>query len=997
MPEKLIYTSASRLLQAGRSGFGTVAMTRNIPAQLAKSVERCSQFSRQRGLPTERVIFAYRTEKTTEGLWHVFSCARDAGADYSGRTNHEVQHLIFSEREASACASEQITPAGIMAMTHWHRHDGFCGYIDGSPDYGKYKAEETWPYWSSLSTSRNSNCRLNLSSDAALRGSVFVYGNGLEQQNEENAKLVLCLYAESQTECPNFGWGITFTTFLEPGDELSDFRWIGVPENSPMLERLRSAGGRQWISLNDPAPAKVIVPSKPSPLVSPVRQNAANEVQTKGPSAGSIVGTSTSGTSQQKPPTRPKPVQGRGGFGDFLSNNGKSLAVMLGIFILVLGSWVLLFPSPPQIEFVASQFAPYEGKIVQLEVRTVPPGREHEVKIEPQVLRRAGETQVTASIAGRMFGASSSVTRVLRVPHGEATIEFDTNSLVQSWQDGGDGKVKFTVKPEFDPENPEEPLSNFVKLFFRPKGESEWSDTFDRSRNATYEVMALLDHSDCNYKGQAATNLTVSVLNRSDDKKEAQSAGTPNQGPLNPTTTTTQPAVRYFLVAGSDPLKQAALAGILKSNPSRVSVHNWTQGAAPKEIKKDGMIEGKESWSYEPIFKMKDGWPVEVIGTDTIVGDTSIYTAEYEESGETVVLVGLGSDAGQSVEKAVAPYVSGLVWVFSNDQGNTLEVASNSDFLKAMTFVPQETQFILGLSTPELKEVALPPAKTLKFDGSELLRGLEKERDSLEVNMKPPPNAPKETSPEQIYFQSNIETLVEPLRRIPDKEGMPLLAEGVIEEIKKITPPAGSQDKPSSEFDVSSALFIGALNIVCRHPSIGQRLALSKSEKDKLSREQDSGKKAQAGMNLVAVKSYELLEPNDLREWMLLNSPNKQPGAKDVVSYVYKWLEQRIGKLQKPSGTSALHDPEEGVLKALRQGVLSCSNSPQIAFAANAAPDPAAKKKELDGVAAKIDSLKSVGTPSAKGSAHLQVRFPDGRSFILLPNISLAPPLQANK
>jgi hypothetical protein len=46
MAWQLIYTSAPRLLEAGRSGFGTVARHRQIGPLLVSACERASQFAR---------------------------------------------------------------------------------------------------------------------------------------------------------------------------------------------------------------------------------------------------------------------------------------------------------------------------------------------------------------------------------------------------------------------------------------------------------------------------------------------------------------------------------------------------------------------------------------------------------------------------------------------------------------------------------------------------------------------------------------------------------------------------------------------------------------------------------------------------------------------------------------------------------------------------------------------------------------------------------------
>jgi len=254
MPLKLIYTSAPRLLQAGRSGLGTVAMSRDIPKEVVKAAENFSQFSRQPGMEKARVVYSYRTVRGGDGIRHVLSCVRDAGADYSGRTNHLAEHLIFDDREAQDCAAKGHTPAGVLLGTEWRAHDGYCGWIDNPVHWESADPAPTWEWWKFHSSS--AECRHNLCTQSALRGAVFAYGKGLEKQTDEEARQVLCLFSESQQECANRGWGITFTTNVEPNDELSDFRWIGVPDNSPMISKLESLGAREWVTLETPPPAR---------------------------------------------------------------------------------------------------------------------------------------------------------------------------------------------------------------------------------------------------------------------------------------------------------------------------------------------------------------------------------------------------------------------------------------------------------------------------------------------------------------------------------------------------------------------------------------------------------------------------------------------------------------------------------------------------------------------------------------------------------------------
>jgi hypothetical protein len=995
MPQKLIYTSAPRLLQAGRSGFGTVAMSKGISPQLIKSAERCSQFSRERGLPSDRVIFSYRTEKTGEGLWHVLSGIRDAGADYSGRTNHEAQHLIFSESEASELASEQITPAGLMAVSPWHRHDGFCGYLEGAIDYGKHVADASCPYWSAYSTKRDPGCRGNLTTAAAMRGAVFVYGNGLELQNEEHAQMVLCLYAEAQSVCPNAGWGVTFTTYFQPGDEISDYRWVGVPENSPMVEKLRSLGGRQWVTLNDPPPAKLVQTAVQAPLGGRSKVSARAGGTGHGDPEGAAPG---SGRHIQRPPTGPirrpddtMPIPAKRNLFELLESNAKGLALALGLIAVVAVSWFLLFPTPPEIEFVQTKFPPYEGRAVQPLIRTVPTGTEHEVKVEPLYLTNAGETQVTASIEGKRFGAGRTVSEVVLVPHAEATITFDTNSLAQSWQDG-DKKIEFSVTPSMDPLKPDKPLKDFVRLTFKREGDPEWKESYNKSRNGTYQVRAQINDPNCNYKALAETNLVVSIISRSDELS-AEAGKSPSQVDPGPQTQAVQlgPKSTYIIAAGGDILERAIEAGIWKSGPSRFTVRNWNEGGEAKSVDQNGKIEGKQGALDKPVFVMKEGLPLKRSGLGQAGGDTAVYTAEYGSSGQTIVLIGLGSDDTEQIsQNAVGPYVKKGAWLRSQDGGKYISVECGDGFCGSVKLLPEDSKYLLTLSTPELGRKELM-SKTLRFGASELLADLEKRRNLLRKEIEDAKDPKNASSAERAYFEGIRPVLVAPLTRAEvQKPAEQLLAAALVEEIKKLPIPQGAQTNRPTEFEVASALYIGALNAAYVNPSIKPRLQLDKTNADKLKRER------KPGSNDRTVTSFWLLDPKELERWMLLD-PQKKLSATDVVKYAYGWLDRRIPLLQDPEKGSSLHDPEEEVLRALRQGFQECLKSPQAAFKASSVVNDGSKERELKNVENSLNLLKNIGPPMASGSAQLTVQFSDGRSFTLLTGIKLAPPMQINR
>jgi hypothetical protein len=250
MAWKLIYTSAPRLLQAGRSGFGTVARHREIPPLVAETAEKSSQFSRQTGLDSSRAIFAYRLARSSAGTFHLLTRISDAGTDYSGRTNHLAEHLILADQEAARLGAEGYTPAGVMLAYEWAGYEGQARWL-GDEDLWQPSATDAntgGSHWHAATTDAN---RVKLLASAEAQSSaVLEYPSHYQS---EAHPWILWLFAESQCLCPQSGWGITFTTNVQPTDSLSDFRWLGVPDDSPVLQKLQ-ASGRPVFNFTSPAP-----------------------------------------------------------------------------------------------------------------------------------------------------------------------------------------------------------------------------------------------------------------------------------------------------------------------------------------------------------------------------------------------------------------------------------------------------------------------------------------------------------------------------------------------------------------------------------------------------------------------------------------------------------------------------------------------------------------------------------------------------------------------
>ena len=207
MAYQLVYTSAAKLLDAGRSGFGTVARSKSINSLVVSTIERASQFANLRGLDRNRVIFVHRRVTAGSSRFHVLTRIVDAGVDYTGRTNHIAHHLIVTQEEANKAAACGVTPADVLRQYPWlDRWDGSARFFESSEDVpmeifrpdGKNSGSQ---YWSSV-TGNPSHARL-LAWDGAPRSGVLIVPDGVNP---------LSLMAEALSQCGAQSWSRSFTT-----------------------------------------------------------------------------------------------------------------------------------------------------------------------------------------------------------------------------------------------------------------------------------------------------------------------------------------------------------------------------------------------------------------------------------------------------------------------------------------------------------------------------------------------------------------------------------------------------------------------------------------------------------------------------------------------------------------------------------------------------------------------------------------------------------------
>ena len=260
MALQLVYTSAPRLLQAGRTGFGTVAMHSGIPSWLQSEIEGFSQFSRLPGLDTSRVILCHTILGQGDRKHHVFSRIQDCGADYTGRTNHIAHHFIFTASEIIQATKLGLTPVDVLAhlnnglwKTTW---SGDASILDSEDELAIISIPKntlTLPalaYWGHLCPNHPEYAAI-LAPSKLSEACWLVYPIGWSEP-------IIYALGESLLLHTN-PWAVTFTNNLQPTDNEQLFAWRCIPSDSPLLEKATSSV-RPCIDLSDPSPFLTGIP-----------------------------------------------------------------------------------------------------------------------------------------------------------------------------------------------------------------------------------------------------------------------------------------------------------------------------------------------------------------------------------------------------------------------------------------------------------------------------------------------------------------------------------------------------------------------------------------------------------------------------------------------------------------------------------------------------------------------------------------------------------------
>lgn len=229
---QLIYTSSARCLKAGHSGFGTVARHRDMRDRLVEAIERASSY--ERGvIPAAPRIDSHRIVDIAGELYHVLSRIRDAGFDYSGRTNHIGHHVVFTAEEVEAA---DLSPADFLA--------GWRGWCASWNEPARYLGQDEMVELAGtgrtfkLPAQHWARCSGDAGFAASLSPETEIYLI-VDPGREDD---LLPLMGESMVLFGRVAWSIPFTTALKSNEKAEDYVWRGCWRGSRAEVVARSRG-----------------------------------------------------------------------------------------------------------------------------------------------------------------------------------------------------------------------------------------------------------------------------------------------------------------------------------------------------------------------------------------------------------------------------------------------------------------------------------------------------------------------------------------------------------------------------------------------------------------------------------------------------------------------------------------------------------------------------------------------------------------------------------
>jgi len=246
MPYELIFTSAPRGAGIGKSGYCTVAQTKDMTSDITLALEQTGVYHHiaAPGSGSNPVVYSYRMLDISGDTFYVLSQIRDSGLDFTGRSNYLAHHLVFNSREINNL------PSPAVILRYWK------GWIK---DWGNQQPGFWKPTRFTTETNLNQLPKTlgpaqfwkAKTGDAANAAGLMEYGANQPVywrcNPGEEAEMVQ-LFAEALQLADPTGqsfieaWNYTFTTFLQQGDQPEQFVWRGVVPGTPAFQAAQKTG-----------------------------------------------------------------------------------------------------------------------------------------------------------------------------------------------------------------------------------------------------------------------------------------------------------------------------------------------------------------------------------------------------------------------------------------------------------------------------------------------------------------------------------------------------------------------------------------------------------------------------------------------------------------------------------------------------------------------------------------------------------------------------------
>ncbi len=149
MASELIYTSAKRGLDPGKSGFCTVAMTRGLSGVLAERLEALSGFRPLLGATEQPVAASHWIIDVSGSERHVLSTVRAAPPDHTRRSNKLAHHVVLRDSELISAGPAWLLLNGGIMVSEWAAEPELLDTERQIPDPGTTQPSTcaAWQQW----------------------------------------------------------------------------------------------------------------------------------------------------------------------------------------------------------------------------------------------------------------------------------------------------------------------------------------------------------------------------------------------------------------------------------------------------------------------------------------------------------------------------------------------------------------------------------------------------------------------------------------------------------------------------------------------------------------------------------------------------------------------------------------------------------------------------------------------------------------------------------